>query len=98
MTPTEIIAILGALVSMGCAIGSYVRTGRWRETDDAKQLVQRIDALEKRIALIEARDKDLPTKADLAALSGDVRLVKQLVERAEKGIDRIEAYMMQPGR
>lgn len=98
MTPVQYVPLICAVVSAACAVYVTVRQARWRETDDARAIAGRITALTTRMEKVETRQEGMPTKADLATLSGDIQLVKQLIERAERGIDRIENFMMGEAR
>jgi hypothetical protein len=92
------IPIICAVISTGCAVFVAFRTGRWRETDDAKVIAARFQKIEGRLDIIETKQLELPSKADLAKLEGSINLVKELVERSERGIDRIESYMLNHGK
>ena len=76
---------------------TYFRTGRWRETDDARELVRRVDDAEDRLTKIEAVQTNGATKAEVAGLKSELHGVRELVERTESGVRRIESHLMRFG-
>lgn len=98
MTLSEIIPIACSVVSCGCAIFVSVRAGNWRDTDDARALDKRISVIENRVQVCETRQEDLPTKADVALLRGEIHTANEMTRSALDGVRRIETFMMQrPG-
>lgn len=79
------------------AAASFVRTGRWRDTDEAKALAASIADMERRISIIENEIEDLPTKADIRGLEERITAVAGLVRHTQEGINRIEGYFLQIG-
>lgn len=105
MTAAEIIPIACALISCGCALFVAVRAGRWRETDDARAVLARLTAAEKEIEVLKIRQNDVPSKADVATLRGEVHALAEkvgatgeAVRGVASGIDRIETFWMQNSR
>jgi hypothetical protein len=86
-----------AAISAACAMWVAIRTGRWRETDEAKALIKRVGDVEGRVRDCEIRMEDLPTRADLERLRGEVHAVRDGVQNANNGIDRIEAFFLARG-
>jgi septal ring factor EnvC (AmiA/AmiB activator) len=88
-----------AISTIACclAAASFFRTKSWRDTDEAKALVGRISQVESRLSVIESEVEGLPTKADIARLEEQVRSVDHNVDRAQRGIDRLESYFLQTG-
>jgi len=88
-----------AISTVACclAAASFFRTKSWRDTDEAKALVNRVSAVESRLSVIESEVEDLPTKADIARLEEQVRGVDHNVNRAQLGIDRIENFFLRMG-
>lgn len=94
-----------------CLTGVYVawRAGKWRDSDEARALHQRVERTERRLDQHELKLKDLPTKADFEALRGEVRSVesgvraelrgveKQL-DGVDQGIQRVEGFLMERDR
>jgi len=126
MSPTLIQMILVgcAMLSAGCAVFVAVRSGKWRETDEAQALITRVGKVvtkvenledqlndlptkvlndrlgvaENRISILETRVADLPSKADIEQLRGEIHAVCEIGKRTENAVDRIEGYMMKDGR
>ncbi len=95
MTLSEIIPIACSVVSCACAVFVSIRAGNWRDTDDARALDKRISAIEGRVQVCETRTADLPTKADVERLRGEVHTASELTRSALDGVRRIETFMMQ---
>ncbi len=98
----QMITAACALVAAACAIVAAIRAGKWRESDAAKAIVTRVDRLENRadlteqkVAAIETDLAQLPTKADLTRLEGEINKVEAIAERTERGVRRIEDFFME---
>ena len=97
MTVQSVVLFGGVGISaanLGLWLLTYLRTGRWRETDDAKELVQRLDKCEDRLTTIEADLRNAASKAELAELKAELHGVRDLVERTEGGVRRIESHLL----
>lgn len=87
-----------ALASAGCAVFVALRAQKWRDSDDAKALLERVDEVEDRLSRLETRASDLPTRADIARLEGEIDGLTKLVERTVvPGLTRMEGYFLQLG-
>ncbi len=95
------------LSAISCAIAAWtaVRAGRWRDSEAAKALVERISGVERTTGLHEQRlgqiEEDilgLPTKADFARLEGEIVSTCRIADRTEQAVLRLEDYMMKAGR
>ena len=97
----ELLPYLALAVSViACAISAWtaIRAGRWRDTDEAQKLVDRLDEAEDRLTQIETKLEDLPTSADLAALKGEVHgLAGQVEKHVIPGLRRIEDFFVKEG-
>lgn len=65
---------------------------------------QAVDAIESRVTRMEGAIEtlrgdigDLPTKADLARVEGEIKVVGQAVDAAANGIGRLEGYFLTKG-
>jgi len=92
------------LSALSCVIAGWnvLRAGNWRKTDDAQALFERVSRTEKDQALqrqslevLERRFSELPTAAAVASLSTKVDGVAHAIDKAERGIERIEAHLME---
>lgn len=101
MTLPEILQFVSAtcaLASAGCAVAVARRSQRWRDTDEAQQLLKRIDSTESRLDILETQTRDLPTKADLASVKAELHAVcKQIDHDVVPGLKRIEAFFIEAG-
>lgn len=87
-----------ALVSCGIALFVAIRQGAWRNTDDAKALYGRVGALESRASLLESKLGELPTKSDVTAISEKVGALQNAMDKTERGVERIESFLMERGK
>lgn len=100
----ELLPYLALLVSViACFISGWVaiRAGRWRDSEAAKLIVDRIIEVERtsglhaqRLEQIEDDIATLPTKADFARLEGEIVSTCRIADRTEKAVLRLEDYMM----
>lgn len=99
MTLTELLPIVStlcAVVAAACAVMVARRSQRWRDTDEAQKLLGRIDDAESRLDRLEVQTRDLPTKADLAAVKAELHAVgKTIDDGVMPGIRRLEGYWME---
>jgi hypothetical protein len=95
VTAAEIVPIACSLVSVGCAVFVTIRAGNWRQSDAAQELDDRIGAIETRVQACELRVHDLPSKADLERLRGEIHTGTELTKAALEGVRRIETFWMQ---
>ena len=94
----QLASVLSGLVGIACAIYVAVRTGRWRESDEAKELGTRIETVEQKVIRIEERLSAMPTKADLEGLKSDVRAIGREVGKVDDSVTRIESWLMERGK
>ncbi len=114
MSSYQAFSLLGIVASLLLSIFTYVRVGRWRETDEAKLLTGRVDKAEaniagkaaisevalidRRVTTIEAKLEHVATKADIANLGAKLDGLGQLIVRAETAVERVEQFMMEKPR
>lgn len=92
-------------VSAACAIVACLtavivarRAQRWRDTDEAKGLIERVDECESRLDQLETATRNLVTKEDLARVEGEVKgLCKQIDDQVVPGLNRIEGFFIAAG-
>lgn len=104
----ELLPYLALLVSVvACTISAWtaIRAGKWRDSEAAKALVERIAGVESRVGLhaqrleqIELDIAGLPTKADFARLEGEIASTCRIADRTEQAVLRLEDYMMKGAR
>lgn len=58
---------------------------------------QRLTALNGRVDAVENEVGELPTKADLARVEGQVGVVDAKIDMANRGIERLEGYFLSKG-
>lgn len=85
-----LISVLNALV----LLLTYQRSGRWRESDDAKALIDRVGKAEGDITGLKVRMENVATKADVARATAEIEAGTQHIRRVEVGVERIESYLM----
>ncbi|MGH7027362.1 DUF2730 family protein [Brevundimonas sp.] len=87
-----------AVASAGCAVLVARRAQRWRDTDEAQKLMDRIDEAESRLDRVDGRLADVPNKADLATVRGEIHAVARTVDQqVVPGLQRIEGYFLEAG-
>lgn len=89
-----------AVAVAACAISAWtaIRAGRWRDSDAARELVDRIDDVEDRVSRIETVLTNVVTKADLAEVKGELHTVaRQLNNQVVPALDRLEGYFLKQG-
>lgn len=94
----EIIASAAAAVSAACAAYIAWRDNKWRDSDEAKTMNARIKAVEDKTLEHEVKLKDLPSKADLAAVNANVHNLERTVSGIDAGVTRIEQFLMNGSR
>ena len=93
-----VVPLFAALIAFGSllvSIGVARRTGRWRDDDDAKELVDRVGQVENRLVKVEASLDGLATKADLEGLRSDVRALVRETKATEAGVNRSEQWLIE---
>lgn len=90
-------AVLLSLVAVSIAIGTYVRAGRWKEGDDAKELVAKVEGIDRRLTTVETQVKNLATKEDVAGLAAELRGLERLIQKTDAGVERIEQFFISKG-
>ena len=73
---------------------TYRRAGQWRESEDAKAILARLNTCETDIAGFKMRFEHAATKADVARLTAEVHGVEQLIKNTDAGVVRIEQLLM----
>lgn len=94
VTVMQVLTLGLSALSVGCALFVILRSGKWRETDEAKALILKVEGHGTRLSVLEAEVQDLPTKQDLARVEGRVATVEQIGVRTERAVERIESHLM----
>lgn len=105
--------LFNAFIAWVCwTLRQYAKEEVTRIVAEAVKLLQlvdasaanRLDAVEDRVLTVEGRTDgiaadiaELPTKADIARLEGEIKYVGGAVEAAAGGISRIEGFFLQRG-
>lgn len=98
---SNIVDVFPLVLSGGAFVMSvltYIRTGRWKDSEDAKSLDGRLKAVESRVTEHEIKLDNLPTKADVARIEADVRSLEKTIGNVDAGVTRIEAFLMDGAR
>ncbi|WP_194745735.1 DUF2730 family protein [Thermaurantiacus tibetensis] len=94
----QLVSMACAVVACGCAVYVAWRAGQWRRADqaiaDARAVTARVADHEQRLVLVEAKLADLPTARDIEQLRSDLRALGREISKAERGIERIEGFLM----
>jgi hypothetical protein len=79
--------------------GRVDAASRWHDTDKAQALKGRVTVVESRMALLEERLTNLPTKADLGEFRGEVKgelnTIRHMASNASMKIDGVERYLLE---
>lgn len=103
------VAIVMSFGGLVLGIATFWRNQRWRDTDEAKTMLGRIDASESRLDKLETQLSNLATRADIARLesefSGLEKVVKSeigavagAVENMKEGVGEIRRWIMEEAR
>ena len=94
----ELIAALCAVISTLVALYAFFRDAKWRDSEEAKRLIDRVDKAENRLTGLEQATKNLATKEDVARVEADVRGLERTITNVDAGVTRIETFLMTGGR
>jgi hypothetical protein len=109
----EIVIAAGSLVcavcSVACAIWVANRDGKWRDTEEAKAIIARIDGAEDRLSRLETKMADLATKGDVNTLraefhglenviKSEVSATRGAIDDMKEGVGEIRRWIMQEGK
>ena len=90
-------AITAAVVAVWVAF----RSGKWRESDDAKALVARLSKVERDQEMTDLKLVGAPSQADIAGLKAEIRTLEVMISaakdssaRTERAVERMENHMM----
>ncbi|ESQ78498.1 hypothetical protein [Asticcacaulis sp. YBE204] len=97
-------SLICSLAALGVAFATFMRAGRWKDTDDGKSVAAKFSDHDRRLAEIAAEQKSLATKADISRLKAEVEGLEKIVNiRASEGIratenvdaavNRLETYL-----
>ena len=82
----------GALVM---SIATFARAGKWRDSEEAKDLDKRIGAVEAKVGRHEVKLENIATKADIARVEADIRGLGKEISNVDAGVTRIETFLME---
>lgn len=88
------LSLIAVLASLGVSALSYVRAGRWKDGEDAARLINRVGEIERDVVEVKSQMKNVATKADIAGITAEVRSLNDNIIKAERGIDRIEGWLI----
>lgn len=71
-----------------------LRSGRWRETDEAREMAEDIEAMNGRLTALETSMKNVATKEDVARLTAELKGLENTASLTQAGVARIESHMM----
>lgn len=90
----QILSVIAAFFSLGCAVFVALRAGRWRQSDEVKAILDRVASVETDVGGLKVRIQDMPTKADFEGLKSDMRAVGREVSKVDDAVVRIESYLL----
>lgn len=88
------LSLVAVLASLGVSALSYVRAGRWKDGEDAARLIARVGEIERDVVEVKAQMKNVATKADVARMEAKIEGVETQNRTIERGVERIESYLM----
>ena len=96
-----LIAILLSAFALLVAWLTFQRAGDWRKTDAGKDMAAKLNGHGERLTILETRQENLATKADIAELKGmqgalkaELDGVRSDARDAANGVARIEQLLM----
>lgn len=92
MLPWVSLAVVAA--SMMVSVAAYLRADRWRDGEDASRLLARVGAAEQALEALKVRMEGVATKEDVASLKAEVRAMGTDIRNTERGVERIEGFLM----
>lgn len=99
------LSVLVSLCAVGISLWVAVRAGRWRDSEAAKALVERVASVERLVGLhaqrlgqIEEDIAGLPTKADFARLEGEINTTCKIADRTERAVVRLEDWLRESAK
>lgn len=95
MEIAQIASLLIAACALVMSVLTYVRAGRWKDSDAAQTLLATLSEHEKRLTAVEVKVSNLATKADIAKLEADFRSVEKQIQGVDEGVTRIERFLME---
>lgn len=88
------LSLVAVLASLGVSALSYVRAGRWKDGDDAARLIARVGDIEHEVVELKAKMENVATKADVERLTAKVEGVETQIRTIDRGVERIEGFLM----
>lgn len=88
------VSLVMVAASLVVSLAAYLRADRWRDGEDAARLLTRVTATEQAIHGLQTRMEAVATKEDLAGLKAEVRALGTDIRNTERGVERIESYLM----
>lgn len=88
------LSLVAVLASLGVSALSYVRAGRWKDGEDATRLIARVGGIEHDVVELKSQMKNVATKADVASLTAKIDGVENQNRTIERGVERIEGFLM----
>lgn len=88
------LSLIAVLASLGVSALSYNRAGRWKDGEDASRLIQRVGEIERDVVELTAQMKNVATKADVERLTAKVEGVETQIRTIDRGVERIEDFLI----
>lgn len=88
------LSLVAVLASLGVSALSYVRAGRWKDGEDAARLIARVAEIERDVVELNSKMENVATKADVATLTAKVEGVENQIRTIDRGVERIEGFLM----
>lgn len=96
-----VVAILISACTLMLAWLAFRRAGDWRQSDVGKDISAKLSGHGERLTKLETKLEDIPSKADIAALRGQISTLKAELDGVQgtvrivaAGVKRIEQFLM----
>lgn len=89
------VAIVISILAFLIAAANFWRAGRWRDSDDGRELDEQMTGFDKRLSAIETKVLNLATKGDVDRLTAEIRGLERETSRVGGGVQRIENYLLE---
>ncbi len=80
METGQIITIAFSAAALLASWATFIRAGRWRESDSAKELVGDVEDLKSRMSVVEAAQNKTATKEDVKRVETEIRGLEKVTK------------------
>ncbi len=105
----QLVPILISLAALVVTLMTYQRAGKWKQSEEGRALVDKVNEHEGRLTVVETKQLNLATKADIAKLDAEfgglqdvvkseVAGIRGAVDDMKEGVGEIRRWIMQEGK